>query len=135
LGLVQLDDVGAVLGRGRRGTAALRAALECHRPELARTLSALEERFLALCEDFGIPMPEVNVRICGYRVDALWRAHKLVVELDGRPAHSRPAAIERDRQRELTLREAGFAIRRYSWQQVTGQPKRVSADLLAALEA
>jgi very-short-patch-repair endonuclease len=111
-------------------------ALARHRPELARTLSVLEERFLALCEQRGdIPIPEVNVRLCGLMVDALWRRERLIVELDGRSGHSTVAAMERDRGRELTLRSAGYSVLRYTWQQVTQQPERVAADLRAALAA
>ena len=132
-GLVPLDEVAAVLGRGRPGSGALKRALMMHRPELARTLSLLEERFLALCEKHGIPLPEVNVTVCGLMVDALWRDQRVVVELDGRAAHSTPAAIERDRTRDLTLRAAGHVVLRYTWEQVTRQATLVAADLRAAL--
>ena len=133
LRLVDLDEVAAVLRRGQPGSAALRAALRGHRPELARTRSALEERFLELCESFAIPIPEINVRVCGLEVDALWRDGRLVVELDGGAAHGKPAAIARDRRRELALREGSFQVQRYSWPPVTEEPERVAADVLAAL--
>ena len=42
-----MDALSAELGNGRRGSRALRRALEIHQPQLAQTLSALEERFLA----------------------------------------------------------------------------------------
>jgi len=110
-------------------------ALARHRPELARTLSVLEERFLALCERGDMPIPEVNVRMCGLMVDALWRRERLIVELDGHAGHSTVAAMERDRGRELTLRGAGYLVLRYTWRQVTQQPERVAAELRAALAA
>jgi hypothetical protein len=125
----------AQLGRGRRGSAALRRGLEAHMPRLAKTLSVLEERFLALCESSGIVLPEVNETICGLKVDALWREQRLVVELDGYAAHGGRAAIEQDRGRELRLRAAGYVVLRYTWQQVTGHPLQVTADLRAALAA
>jgi Protein of unknown function (DUF559) len=135
LRLVTLDAVSAELRRGHHGSAALRAALERHNPRLARTLSLLEERFLALCEAEGIPLPEVNASVCGLMVDALWREHRVVVELAGHAAHANPAAVERDRRRELALRVAGFYVLRYTWQQVTGQPALVAADLMTHLRA
>ena len=132
-GLATLDDVVSVLDRGRPGSRALRQALTLHRPELARTLSVLEERFLGLCEKYGIPLPEVNTTLCGLMVDALWREQRVVVELDGRAAHGSGAAIERDHSRDLTLRAAGYLVLRYTWTQVTRQPQLVAADLQGAL--
>jgi hypothetical protein len=131
--LVDLDEVEAIGGCGRRGSAALRSALVSHRPELARTLSVLEERFLHHCEVHGIAPPEVNAKVCGLMVDAFWRDRRVVVELDGHAAHGTAAAIERDRGRELKLRNAGYTVVRYTWQQVTRQPDLVAADLRRAL--
>jgi len=124
----------AQLGRGRTGASALRQALSIHWPELAQTRSVLEEQFLALVEDAGLHRPEVNPRLEGFIVDALWRAERVVAELDGQETHAKPAAVERDRQRDLALRAAGFEVRRYTWQQVTRHPDAVVADLRAAIE-
>jgi predicted transcriptional regulator of viral defense system len=132
--LVDQRQLDAVLGRGRPGSAALRAALAAHQPRLARTLSVLEERFLGLCEEAELPLPEVNAVVHGLMVDALWRDERVIVELDGHAAHATPAAVERDRRRDLTLRAAGHTVLRYTWQQVTQTPRRVEADLRAALD-
>ena len=133
LELASADEIADALGRGRRGSRALRKALALHRPELARTLSALEERFLSLCEKHGIPLPEVNVKVCGFMVDALWRDEKVVAELDGRAAHGSAAAIERDHGRDLALRLAGYNPVRYTWRQVTREARVVASDLRNAL--
>jgi very-short-patch-repair endonuclease len=101
---------------------------------LARTLSVLEERFLSLCERSGIPPPEVNPKVAGLMVDALWRRARVVVELDGHAAHTGAPAMERDRGRDLRLRAAGYEVLRYTWHQVTREPQAVVADLRAALE-
>jgi Transcriptional regulator, AbiEi antitoxin/Protein of unknown function (DUF559) len=123
---VELDSV---LGKGRRGSRALRAAWDAHLPQLAKTLSALEEGFLDLCEQAGIPIPEVNGRVGRMRVDALRREHRVAVELDGAAAHASWAQIKRDRRREMVLRAKGFQIVRYTWDQVSGRPDEVAADL------
>jgi predicted transcriptional regulator of viral defense system len=133
LRLLDLRKVEQILGRGRPGSSALRRALEDFNPDLALTLSVLEERFIELCESNGIPLPEVNEKVQGFTVDALWRERNLIVELDGHRAHATPTAIERDRHRELALRASGYRVLRYTWKQVTSQPDLVASDLRRAL--
>ena len=99
------------------------------------TRSELERRFLKECEAAGIALPEVNVVIEGWTVDALWRAERVVVELDGRDNHSSPGQIERDRRKELQLRAAGYVVVRYTWAQVALEPQVVMADLRAILSS
>jgi predicted transcriptional regulator of viral defense system len=119
----------ALCGRGRAGSAALRAALVGYLPELAHTDSELEARFLELCARGGLEPPEVQVLVAGIRVDAVWRRHRLVVELDGSAAHATVAGLHRDRERDLLLRAAGFRAVRYTWDQVTRRPRQILADL------
>jgi predicted transcriptional regulator of viral defense system len=133
--LLELDQLKAVLGHGRRGSANLRKALERHQPKLAMTRSRLEEAFVVLCESACIPLPEVNVVIEGWTVDALWRRERLVVELDGHKNHSSPAQIERDRQKELHLRAAGLRVNRYTRMQLTDEAALVAQDVLRSLRA
>ncbi len=99
LRLVTLDEVESTLGRGRPGSAALRAALDCHRPELARTRSRLEEKFVLFCERHSLTPPDVNAKVAGWTVDAVWFTARVAVELDSRLAHGTPAAMEEDRRR------------------------------------
>jgi hypothetical protein len=133
LRLLDLEAIDAILGRGRPGSAALRKALDRHRPQYARTLSPLEDLFLDLCRARGIPLPEVNAWVDGFMVDALWRAQCVVVELDGGAAHATVARMEEDRHRDMALRAAGYLVVRYTWRQVAGTPERVAADLQALL--
>jgi hypothetical protein len=128
-GLLSADQIRSVLRQGRSGSSALRRALKEHLPELARTLSELEERFLELCQGAGLPLPEVNAKVGAMRVDALWRDQGLAVELDGAAAHGGWSAVSRDRERELALRRMGFHIVRYTWHQVIERPDEVVADL------
>src|SRR5215208_401293 len=99
-GLLDSREVVSTLGRGRPGSSALGEALRRHMPQLAESLSILEERFLELCESAGLPLPEVNAKVGHMRVDALWRGAGVAVELDGGPAHGGIAAMKRDRDRE-----------------------------------
>jgi predicted transcriptional regulator of viral defense system len=126
---LNIEAIEAVLGRGRPGGAQLRLALADHQPSLARTKSGLEIAFLELCESAGIPLPEVNVWVAGWEVDALFRDERIAVELDGYGNHRSPAQIKRDRRKELALRTAGFLPVRYSDEQLD-QRADVIADVL-----
>jgi hypothetical protein len=133
LRLLDRAAVDSALAQGRPGTAILRTALGQHQPMLARARSWLEVAFVPLCEAAGIPMPELNARVAGWTVDALWREERVVVELDGYDNHSTRAQMERDRRKELDLRVTGFLVIRYTRAQVLHQPELVAADLLARL--
>jgi len=132
-GLLDAEEIRAVIGRGRPGSARLRKALQSHLPELARARSGVEIRFLLLCERENIPLPDVNVRIGWMTVDAVWRKQHLVAELDTFGTHGSPVRMERDRRRELHLRANGFTVVRYTDTQVDEQPNLVAADLRVLL--
>ena len=70
--------VAAVLGQGRAGAARLRQALKRHQPSLAYARSWLESVFVPLCESVGLRVPELNARVAGWTVDALWREEQVV---------------------------------------------------------
>jgi predicted transcriptional regulator of viral defense system len=127
--LLSVPEVKSELKQGRQGSRALRRALHQHLPQLAHTLSVLEERFLELCHATGLPLPEINPSVGRMRVDALWRQQGLVAELDGAAAHGSWPQASRDRERELALRRMGFRVVRYTWQQIIERPTEVVADL------
>lgn len=125
-------DVGAVealLAPGRPGSTRLRLALGRHQPRLARTKSGLEVAFLELCESAGLVIPETNVVLAGWEVDALWRPERIAVELDGGGNHRTAAQMRRDRRKDLALRGAGFVPVRYSDEQLEHARDEVIADL------
>jgi Protein of unknown function (DUF559) len=103
----------------------LQAVLARYGP--APTRSELEERFLALCDDHGIPRPETNTRIEGFEVDFVWRDRRLIVEVDGYAFHRSPTAFEIDREREVTLTVKGWRVLRFTWRQVTQRAGWVAA--------
>jgi very-short-patch-repair endonuclease len=113
---------------GARGTAALRDALAA-----TGTRSELERAFLRLVRAAGLPVPETNVRLGGFEVDALWRAARVVVELDGFAAHASPWAHDRDRRKDSALRAIGHTMLRFSAGQVRRHPHVVVADVARAL--
>ncbi|GIH65250.1 DUF559 domain-containing protein [Microbispora siamensis] len=62
------------------------------------------------------------------RVDLLWRAERCVIEIDG-PEHLRPLRLAADRQRDLRLRRDGYAVRRFTNEQVLERLGTVLAEL------
>lgn len=125
--------VEARLGRGRPGSARLRAALKRHQPSLARTHSGLEVVLFELCERGRLPLPELNAEIAGWEVDALWRQEGVAVEIDGPTNHRSPAQIRRDRRKEHALRAVGLIVLRYSDDQVEHHGAALIAELGHAL--
>ena len=132
-GLLDVEEIQAIAGQGRRGSVKLRKALARHLPQLAHTRSKVEQRFLKLCERAGLPLPEMNVRIGRMTVDAVWREQRVAVELDVHDGHGSRAQIERDRRRDLHLRAAGYLVIRYTADQIGNDPDQVVADLLNSL--
>lgn len=131
--LLPPSEAVSALRRGRRGSAAVRRALAQQLPELARTLSPLEDLFVIACDRSGLPSPEMNRMIIGYKVDAIWRNRMVAVELDGSTTHGHPAAVTSDRARELALRRAGWIVLRYSRTQIESEWPTVLAELRSYL--
>jgi hypothetical protein len=103
--------------------------------ESDRTRSDLESLFLALINPYRdrIPSPEVNVKLGRWTVDFLWRQERVVVETDFWTYHRGSVAWEDDHARDLDLRCAGYAVLRFTDQQLEDEPGRVAADVAGAL--
>jgi very-short-patch-repair endonuclease len=78
-------------------------------------------------------MPRTNVKRAGWEVDAVWDAHRLVVEVDGYRYHRTRAKFERDRRKDTRLLLAGYRVLRITWRQLTREPEAVIATIAAAL--
>ncbi len=113
-----------------RGTRLLRPFAE---HATGPTRSEFEDRFLAFAREYGLPTPQMNVRVIGYEVDALFADAKVVVELDGWEFHSSKRSFERDRERDAALLAAGYVSLRVTWERLTGAPQREAARLQAIL--
>lgn len=140
--VLRVLDVNAVIdaldrANGRRGAKPLRAVIAEHYAGSTLTQSELEERFLLICLDTGVPAPEVNVWAPlpdeELKVDFLWRTQRLIVEVDGRRAHGTRQAFERDRVRDQRLMLGGYRVVRFTWRQITREPDRVAQTIRALL--
>src|SRR5450755_393638 len=129
-------ELRAAIGRApcRKGAESLRRLLDGERdPQLTR--SEAERKLCELLIDAQLPLPEANLRVCGCEVDFLWRAEKLVLEVDGHGFHGHRAAFERDRRRDQRLVAAGYRVIRVTWRQMVGEPLALVARIARALAA
>jgi len=129
-----LRAVEAAMARtaGRRGPGhrALKEAIEEYSAlGLSATRSFLEDAFLRRLRDAGLPRPGVNVLVEGFQVDAVWRASKLVVELDGWASHHTRRAFEQDRERDAALTAAGWRVVRFTHREIAHRPDRAIETL------
>lgn len=107
-------------------------------PEMAGVLSPLEYRYVRHVErPHGLPCGARQVLARSqagtqYR-DVLYRAYRLVVELDGQLAHPADARRRDSRRDNSALAEHGLTTLRYSWLDVTARPCRTAAQIAAVL--
>jgi hypothetical protein len=131
-----LDDLVGRYPR-RPGVPVIKAILAASRFGATVTRSELEDRFLTFLDAAGLPRPEVNsdiqVRGRWIEADCVWRARRLIVELDGRAVHATTQAFERDRARDRALQAAGWRVVRVTWRQLHDDPDALAADLRGLL--
>jgi very-short-patch-repair endonuclease len=125
----------AIAARPRRwGTRALRRALT----DVERgTLSAAERRLHRLLDKAGLRGWEADVRVedaRGHigRVDVLFPAVKVAVEVDGYAYHSR-SSFQADRTKQNRLVAAGYTVLRFTWSDLTDRPHQVVASVRQAI--
>jgi Protein of unknown function (DUF559) len=116
---------------GRHKLHVLNTALALNNTGSAGTRSELEDRFLALTSNSGLPEPLVNTQIEDLEVDFHWPSLSLVVEVDG-PGHTRPHTKRDDAQRDARLRASGHTVVRILDYEVDHRPDTVASKLLSA---
>ncbi len=117
---------------GRHGAKALGATIGgAHEPRMTR--SEAEAELPRLIRAARLPQPETNVRIAGYEVDFLWRAQRLVVEVDGFAYHHTREAFERDRRKDADLQARGLRTTRVTYRQIADESHALIANLAASL--
>jgi very-short-patch-repair endonuclease len=127
--LVLIERLGELRGPGRYGVRLLDQLLLDSGGE-----TMLERRFLALVREAGLPRPVTQQRVRSHgrhvaRVDFLYTAQSMVVEVSGRLGHSNPADRGRDAQRRNELQDLGFAIYEYTWGDIVRRPRYVTTTL------
>ena len=118
--------------RGRPGLRALRELLD--RQTFRLTDSELERSLLRIVRRADLPLPETQVWVNGYRVDAFWPDLSLVLEADSLRYHRTAAEQMEDRRRDQAHAAAGLERLRVTHYQVRFEATTVG-ELLAAVIA
>lgn len=129
---LKIDQLAEVLARlpNHAGAGRVRSLIAIPK---GPTRSELEDAFAAFTTRFGLPDAEVNTRVTGYEVDALFASERVIVELDGFDVHGTKAAFERDRERDATTLAAGFRTIRITWARLKHEPEKEAERLRAIL--
>ncbi len=134
LRLVREAELGATLRRHpqRRGAAALSRLLAAEEgPRVTR--SEAERRALGLMRGHGLE-PETNIGIGPWRVDFLFRAERVVVEVDGYRYHATPKRFVEDRRRTADLVARGFTVLSWTWDDLGPGSAQATERLIRTLD-
>jgi very-short-patch-repair endonuclease len=135
------DELRAVLEDCARWPGASRAAAVIEFAD-RRAESALESIARVVFRDQGLPVPELQAWLGGDepvgRVDFYWRKFRTIAEVDGAMKYAiEGQASWRARaqlRRDAYLREAGFEVVHFDWNDITTEPERVAAAIRTAFE-
>ncbi len=98
--------------------------------------SVLESLARVVFRDVGLPAPELQVwagdaEIVG-RVDFLWRQFRTIAEVDGLLKYADPTRAIQQLERDKRLRDAGYEVVHFSWQEITQNPAYVATTIRTA---
>jgi very-short-patch-repair endonuclease len=97
------------------------------------TDSELERRFLRLTRSAGLPAPQTQAWVNGFRVDFYWPDLGLVVETDGLRYHRTADQQKRDRVRDQAHAVAGMTTLRFTAAQVRYEATRTAETLKSVI--
>ncbi len=125
--------------RGRGGSTRMRQVLTDHAVDPALPLSDWGRWFVVGLVDAGLPRPRMEHRVIDPRgrlvaqVDAAYPDLRYAIELDSKAFHLSPEAFERDRERDGTLAQHGWTVRRFTWDQWHNRRRWVLATIQSDL--
>jgi predicted transcriptional regulator of viral defense system len=105
-----------------------------------RAESPLESAARVVFAEAGLEPPELQATIHGpnfaFRVDFLWRGQqgqKVIAEADGLVKYNDRKDLLKERERDHLLREAGYTVVHFTWQELFQTPEVVIARIRTAL--
>ena len=104
----------------------------------ARSESPLESLGRVRFAEQGLPPPPLQVVVADddgpfARVDQCWQQHRTIAEADGALKYATSADLFAER-REDRLRDAGFEVVRYTWDEALHHPAALAARVRRAFE-
>ena len=103
--------------------------------------SPLESLARLASADGGLPTPELQAWVGGDlggngrplgRAGFYWPAHATIAEADGAMKYSDPSRARDQLQRDDDLRQAGFLVVHFTWQQLHANPDQIIQSIRAA---
>jgi hypothetical protein len=131
-----VPELNAVIADCRRWPGLQRArevvAFSDHRSD-----SALESIGRVVFREYGLPPPDLQVWVGGDlaivgRADYLWPQHRTIAEADGAVKYATVGKAVAQLDRDVRLREAGFEVVHFTWQEIMMTPWQVAARIRAA---
>jgi very-short-patch-repair endonuclease len=116
------------LRAGARGARRLRACIEGD-----QTRSRTEREFVQWLKDRHIPVPLLNEPFGPYTLDCIWRAQRLVLEIDTFDTHGTAHSFETDRRRDAYTAARGLRTIRVTPQRWRNDSDRLARDIVRAL--
>jgi hypothetical protein len=119
----------------RRGRAEVERVLDFASP---LSESVLESHARVLWAEANLPpaVQQAVIRVDGRfvaRVDFLWPAHRLVVEVDALSKYSERNSLQDEKARQNALVTAGYTVLRFTWRDITERPGAVVLQVRSAL--
>jgi very-short-patch-repair endonuclease len=118
------------LRKAADGQQALRTLLD--RDTFVLTDTELEQRFAPIARSAGLPKPQTQVQVNGYRVDFYFEELRLVVEADSLRFHRTALQQRQDILRDQAHVKAGLLPLRFTHWQITFDADYVEETLRAA---
>jgi hypothetical protein len=137
-----LEDVRCCLEEvrrpGKRGLRKLGALLESRSDGRVPAPTTLERRLKRVLRDGGLPAPVREhdlpwTRDTPGRVDFAYPRQRIIVEADSRRWHTRERDFVSDRRRDREAQLAGWAVYRFTWDDLRTCPEDVVATVRRAL--
>jgi hypothetical protein len=103
----------------------------------SRAESALESIGRVVFREYRLPAPELQVWVGGDlgvvgRADYFWPRYRTIAEADGAIKYADPRQAMRQLDRDARLRDAGFEVVHFTWQEITLAPWQVAERIRGA---